>query len=317
MNDSLIELRSPALAVRIDPLRGAEIASVEYLPGQFSLLARTPWADHADLVRPARITHPAYASADSWMEAYSGGWQVLFPHAGAPEEVQGVVRHYHGEASSIEWSVISAAASTTTLTATLATVPARITRAIEVRNNTLEVVDVIENLADTDLEYDYVHHPAFGEEFLGAGGRISTSATRFVSDPEAPLPEFDQGSRHPWPHAQDRSGGEVDLSLVPTGEDRPLRFGYLTDFDGEQRVSFTSARHGVTATLRWSDPEMSHAWFWQQVRSHPGYPWFGRGYVVAVEPATTVTSGPERARHRLGAHATREFRMTLILGEHQ
>jgi hypothetical protein len=317
VSDSFIEVRSSALAARIDPRRGAEIASVEYRPARLPLLARTPWADHADLIRPARLTHPASASADSWMEAYSGGWQVLFPHAGTPEEVQGVVRHYHGEASSIEWSIASASASTATLTAALATVPARITRAIEVRGNTLDVIDVIENLADTDLEYDYVHHPAFGEDFLGSGGTIATSATRFVSDPDAPLPEFDQGSHHSWPDARSRAGGEVDLSRAPTGEDRPLRFGYLADFGAERWVSFTSSRHRVTATLRWSDPEMNHAWFWQQVRSHPGYPWFGRGYVVAVEPATTATSGPERARRRLGARSTREFRMSLTLEEHR
>ena len=54
--------------------------------------------------------------------------------------------------------------------------------------------------------------------------------------------------------------------------------------------------------LRWPLDIFPHAWFWQEVHGLPGYPWFRRAYVVAVEPNTTVPAqGLTAAREKGGS----------------
>lgn len=309
-----VELASDELRIRVDPGRGAEIASIRHLVTGAELLMRTPWAAHADTIRPGRLTFPAEASADAWTEAYSGGWQIVFPHAGAPEEVDGVVQAYHGEASTVAWVIDDTSSTRAALHLELVTVPARIDRVIEVSEGRVTVVDRIQNVSAQPFSYDYMHHPAFGDEFLSAGGKLFTSATSFVSDPTAPLPEFVPGSVHPWPMATSATGEAVDLSVIPAPDQHTLRFGYLDEFGDSPSCRIESTAHRLGATLAWpAESGLHQAWFWQQVASHPGYPWYGRGYAIALEPSTTPTSGAQRVRSRLRGGEVVTYEMSLTV----
>ena len=45
----------------------------------------------------------AVDSLTAWLEAYAGGWQVLFPNGGFANTYKGVELGYHGEASMKAW----------------------------------------------------------------------------------------------------------------------------------------------------------------------------------------------------------------------
>jgi hypothetical protein len=285
----LVELVSGRLSATVDLGRGAEIASIRDLPTNTEILMITPWAEHARTVRPVRLAHPASVSEAAWMESYAGGWQTLFPHAGPPVVTDGYERHYHGEASSIPWSLDAATATEVAAHAELFTVPVRVDRVVNATGGCITVTDVLTNTSDRAVTYDYQSHPAFGAPFIEEGCTIETDAATYVPDRRLDLGEFAPGQPVRWP-TEDPSPGEIDLRAVPGPTQTVIRFGWLEDFTA-RRVAITNPRLGLRATLEWPEPERSLAWLWEEIHAHPFHPWFGRGYSVAVEPSTRTTSG--------------------------
>jgi hypothetical protein len=48
-------------------------------------------------------------------------------------------------------------------------------------------------------------------------------------------------------------------------------------------------------------------------RATSGFPWFGRAYLMAVEPATTGGSGPDLQRQALPPHGQAGYAVTLAV----
>ncbi len=100
--------------------------------------------------------------------------------------------------------------------------------------------------------------------------------------------------------------------------DRRSVFGALTGFDIGW-FSITSPTTGLSVRMDWDVDVFPHAWFWQELHATEGFPWFGRAYVVAVEPANVLpgegaTAGPARGRAPLlgpGAEWTSSIAITL------
>jgi hypothetical protein len=206
--------------------------------------------------------------------------------------VHGAPVAFHGEASVVSWDVDELTPTTASLSVELFLVPVRIQRSIALVGRGIEQVDRVTNLSDTTLEFDYSSHPAFGGAFLAAGCRIETGARRFTADPstESLLPP---GSEHSWPWAVTASGHHVDLRDVPgPGCPRSL-FGWLDDFSGAW-ASLVSTRLGVGARIEWDAADLPYAWLWQELNGIRDFPWYGRARALAVEPASTQTSGPAR-----------------------
>lgn len=224
---------------------------------------------------------PALGGArPEWLADYRGGWQVLLPNAGDECERDGHVWGFHGEASTVPWTVESIDASRAELSVRLNTAPLEVHRVLTLSGATVRLDETVSNLSDHDTEVMYVHHPAFGLPLISAGARLDAGAHTVLTDPEAPGSIAEPGTTSAWPQLP--SG--TDLREVP-GEPRTL-MAYLTDFT-EPYYAVTNPALGLGVGVRWNAETFPHAWLWQELRHTPDVPWRRKATAMAVEPATT------------------------------
>lgn len=292
--------------VEVDIQRGAEILSIVDRVTGLSILANTPWGS-----QPRAATHapafPTISSRDAWMRSYRGGWQVLFPHAGEQEQVDGLQRQYHGEASLVPWQLMDRTTERIRASVQLYTVPVTMVRTIEVSNSTITVTDELTNDSDQVVHADIVHHIAFGAEFA-AGSVIETDALRWTA---AGGDEFELRASQAWPFVRNTAGKSVDLSAIPRNDERISRFGWLESFPTPE-IRVHNLKHELIARVLWDDPDLVYAWFWQEVHGSREFPWYGRGYAVGLEPASRPP-GPGGPRVQLGPGAVRTVTLSLRL----
>ncbi len=307
----LIRLSSAGVAATIDPGQGADLLSLIDRRTGIDVLFRSPWRERADSIRAG---HPAssYDPTTGWLERYRGGWQTLCPNAGDPRRIYGASVGFHGEAASVAWTVDGATANSARLHVELFTVPVRIERTVELTGSTLRITDSLSNLSTVPIEFDYSHHPAFGGRFLEGTCRIQSGATRFTPDPQR-NGGAESGSAQAWPWGTSTAGDRIDLrDVAPVGEARAV-FGWLDGFT-EHWASITNLDLDLTVRLEWDGAQLPYAWLWQELGSSEGFPWYQRARVVAIEPASTQTSGAERRSVlRLGARETTQISISATL----
>ena len=291
-----------AATVLID--KGADIYELIYKPQGMDVLWKSPWG----LKPQGRGFENVYETTAGWLEAYAGGWQVLFPNGGNACTYKGAALNFHGEASMIawRWQVIEqgAQAAEVYLSARLFRSPFRIERwmRVEAGKPDLIIRERVTNEAGEPMDYMWSHHPAYGAPFLSDQCRIDTGATQFWADPTTigtanPL-KPDQ--RYLWPTFTNG----VDMTRVP-GEDTPRdTLAYLTDFKaGWYGITNTALGFGVG--LVWDKSVFPYAWYWQEMHGSPGFPWYKAVYVMAIEPASTVPGqGLVNAMDKTGSHRT-------------
>jgi len=285
---ALLRLQTNRIAVDIDLSRGAEIVSIVDRRSGVDVLLRTEWAQDALERRPVAAPDDPRDSEGEWTASYAGGWQTLLPHAGDPEEIDGVVRQYHGEGSLVPWALDRATDRSVSAHVQLDSVPLRVDRTITVDGGTVQIADVLANGSAHAVPYDYQSHPAFGAPFLDGSCRIEVAAAAYVPDPRFELGEVPAGIPVPWPSAEADAERAVDLSAVPAPGSGVFRFGWLTGID-DRRVSIVNPRLGLQATLEWDDALRDRAWLWLDAGARADPPWNGRCYALAVEPSTRAT----------------------------
>lgn len=310
-------LANDHLSLEIDPGRGADILTLTHAPSGLDVLFSAPWRSRANAVRDGRTAPSTSDATSGWLERYRGGWQLLCPNAGAPRVVHGAPVAFHGEASTIRWDVVRASPTAAYLRAELFAVPVIIDRTLTLAADrpSLTVVDTLHNLSDVDLEIDYVSHPAFGGVFLEGDCHIDTGARRFTADPDTEGNIADAGTSHEWPHVAGRGGTTFDLMELPAVGSRRMVFGWLSDFT-DAWATITNRDLGLTVRLEWDATRLPYAWFWQELNHSTGFPWFRRARVMAIEPSSTQTGGPERrSALTLPPYGSVEIPLTISLNE--
>lgn len=286
-----ITLISPELTVLLDPLRGAEVFSVVDSGSGSEVMWSSPTRARAEQV----IAGAPFMSADAFANfaaGYRGGWQTLSPNAGPARVVHGATVGFHGEVAVSGWTVAEVGDSFAILNLELLSVPVRFVREVRLHRNILQVRDHLTNLSARALEFDYVQHPAFGGDLLTDECRIETGARTFTADPDTTGP-LASGSEFSWPNATTVDGESLDLRVIPAPGAEHMVFGWLSDFDRPwYRVSNT--RTGLAVEVEWDADDLPYAWLWEELNYSKDYPWYGRARVIAIEPASTQTSGPDR-----------------------
>ncbi|NJL95128.1 MAG: hypothetical protein HC915_16120 [Anaerolineae bacterium] len=57
--------------------------------------------------------------------------------------------------------------------------------------------------------------------------------------------------------------------------------------------------------LSWDKAAFPYAWYWQEMHSSPGYPWYKGVYVMAIEPASSIPGqGLTAVMEKNGSHRT-------------
>jgi hypothetical protein len=212
------------------------------------------------------------------------------PNAGPEREYDGVRRGFHGEAALTSWTVDEQSASHARLNTDLVTAPLRLEREFVADGAELTVVNRIRNLSAVPVPVMCVEHIAFGAPFLDVRCRLRSSARSVAA----------------------ATGYEeiADLIAVPgPGEGRSV-FAGMTGFDDAWvSIASPSAQFGIRVS--WDSQVLPHAWLWEEAAGVRGFPWFGRAYVVGVEPANVLPDDGIAETPMLPAH--QEWRTTVTV----
>ncbi|MGE3799009.1 MAG: aldose 1-epimerase [Thermomicrobiales bacterium] len=285
------EFGNDRVQMTVLPEKGADIAHWVHRPSGIDVMWRSPWG----LRRHRGNTTSSTTTAVAWMDAYEGGWQVLFPSGGGPSEYRGVELSFHGEASSVAWDVEEFGASSDgaglRCSTRLARSPFRLVREMTVRPGTshVEITETVTNDGGESIEYMWGHHPAYGAPFISSDTVIDTNARMVTVDSAltSDTSQLEAGSRFAWPAAEQK-GQPVDLSQIPGEGAGIANMAYLHDFEGDVAwYGITNRRLGFGAGLAWSANDSPCAWFWQELHASSGYPWYKGCYVMAIEPNTS------------------------------
>jgi hypothetical protein len=285
-----VRLENELIAATVLSDKGADISELIFKPHNVDVMWKSPWG----LQRPGGRTPSAFESQVTWIEAYEGGWQEIFPSGGGPAFYKGVELNYHGEASMIPWDAKPASGdgwAELRLRVRLTRSPFRIERVMRVESGSpsLLLTERIVNEAGEPMDYMWGHHPAYGAPFLSGACRIDTNAVTIVGD-DAHVPAtspLDPNRTYQWPRAG-RGEAAVDLTRVPGQDDERAMLGYLTEFAGEHAwFGITNPELGFGIGMVWPVADFPCAWFWQELHASPGFPWYKGVYVMAIEPGTS------------------------------
>lgn len=317
-------LENDLIGVTILPSKGADIYELISKADGIDVLWKSPWG-----LRPPGVTHSAVDSAAAWLEAYEGGWQVLFPNGGNANVYRGVELNFHGEASLAAWDYeiieTDGEAAEVRLSTRLRRSPFHIERTmrVEAGKPVLLIRERVTNQGREELEAMWGHHPAFGAPFLSGACRIDTNARTVHADDviTSGLNPLDPGGVSTWPHGE-RDGVATDLSVVAGPDDPPHEtMAYLTDFEGDHAwYGITNTALGLGVGLVWPKVVFPYAWFWQEMHAGAGFPWYGEVYVMAIEPNSSMPGhGLSAVIEKTGTHlsipagASREVAFAAVL----
>jgi galactose mutarotase-like enzyme len=306
-----ISLTTEDLELVIHPEHGGDLHSLTGRPSGVDVLFKPGW--------PPSGQSALGGTRTEWVADYRGGWQVLLPNAGDECERDGQTWGFHGEASTVPWTVEQAESTSATLSVRLRTAPLHLQRRVTVVDATVRIDEIVTNTGSTDAEVMYVHHPAFGHPLIDGGARLDTGARSIISDPLMPGSIAEPGSSGAWPHLP-TSNGPLDLRQIPDRDNPRAFFGYLTDFD-EPFYAITNPSIQLGVAVRWTPDPFRHAWLWQEMYHTTDEPWGGQACAMAVEPASTfpglgLNVVNQRGERGLtipgGAHVTTAIEMTVF-----
>ncbi len=280
-----VAIRSGELEVEVTPAKGGDVVSIRRRGDGVEVLWSTPWGG-----RPGGQALPGGDDQAAWLERYPGGWQVLFPNAGEGG-VHGGVRHvFHGEASLAPWAFECASdGRAIEMALDCFSVPVALRRRVSVAGDTLTVEERIANQGDAVVECVWAQHPGFGGDLLAGPGpaRIDCGARRVRVDEayDPPGNRLRPGAEGAWPYVAGQGGDAVDLREPLEGGSA---FAYLLDFDGSEGWASLRREDGALGVvLSWDLGVFPVAWLWEELGGSRGWPWFGRGRVVGLEPCTS------------------------------
>lgn len=315
---TVVVLENAHVRVAVLPHRGAQIVELRHKATDVDLLWRSPWP-----ALPAGIAPPwPPGPGEAFLDDYLGGWQEMFPSCGDPTVVAGGRLGVHGEATTLPWTVSSTDERddrvVVTFTVETRRTPFRLERRMTLLRDasTVQLHERATNLGRHAVSFAWGHHPTFGAPFLEEGCELSTDAATVVTHAHHhdDAMRLQPGRTTAWPHAVARDGTTVDLSAIPGPDARSHDWAYLTDFR-EGWVALRRPRDGLGVAMRWDTAVMPHLLAWQQYGGASGAPWFGRAYVLGLEPLSLLPAAADAARGapmlRLDGGDTLAFTMTV------
>lgn len=283
----MIELWTGSFIVRIDEEKGGEVTHIGHYEN--NILAYSEW----QVPVPIRDSTSYDGGILDWLSEYRGGWQCLFPNAGDACAVNDVPLPFHGE-----WSrtrLVPSLQSQTSVTLSAgARLPLTLSRTISLlpAGAGVHVTNTVTNVGPDPTPFVWAEHPALD---LPAEARIFLP--RGPVQPSEPMPDSPAKTQvgiDYWPLLTGHAGETTDLSVVPAGVCE--RLCYLP----ERPEGWAAAGYDDTLIgMSWDLDAFPHLWFWQELGG-PGFPWYGRSSITAIEPARhwPSTGGLASAVHR-------------------
>lgn len=285
-----VVLENELLRVTVLAGKGGDVAEFCHKPSDTDFV----WLSPDGLRNPRDVAGGASDDTAAFLDHYEGGWQEVLPNGGAPGAYRGAALAQHGEVAGLPWDVDivadDAAEVAVRLTVRGRRMPLRLAKTFRLRSGEAElaVEEELENEAGVPLEVMWGHHIVFGAPFLRPGHRIRLPAGAEVIPHHGAIGpggrrRVREGGPYAWPHVPSADGGgTVDLSVVP---DRaaPSEIVYLTGL-GEGRYEVIDPAGGPGLRVRWDAAVLPYLWLWQELGATVDHPWWGRAYVVGLEP---------------------------------
>ena len=231
-------------------------------------------------LRPA-----AESSGRTFMDVYYGGWQEVFPSGGAPCHFAGARFDQHAEVALLPWRVQvlrdDPRAIAVALEVRCLQTPYRIRREMHVaaEGAELRVRSTVINEGAASSPAMWGQHLAFGPPYAGPGCLVKLPAGAHAVDRAAALPI----------HV---------LSRAPhRGE--PSSVSYLTGFR-EGRYVLRNPARPVGIEIRWDAALLPYLWCWREAGAETGFPWWGRDYLLGLEPFSSYPTEGLAAAARNG-----------------
>lgn len=276
MTEDVFTLSNAHLTVEVRASRGAEVRYLSATNGPNVLF----WEDWPTPLRASQSVTYGDSEHD-WLSEWRGGWQEMFPNAGASADVLGVPVAFHGEVSAARWEVVSSTPTDVTLR-TSTRLPLRLTRRmwLEPDSPVLHLEETATNDSSVDVPFVWGHHPSFDAL---PGTLLDVPAGRAVVPEGYDVAHADLApGSYQWPSAPDKGGETIDLRTIPAG---PVeRVVYLPDV--EDGWAALRRPDGVGVAMAWDSSVFRHVWVWTEIGGID-FPWYGRSRVMAVEPVSS------------------------------
>ena len=258
--------------------QGCDLIELLYKPKDTDFLWRSP-----NGIR-RRPFIPTTQTDRPFFDYYEGGWQELFPHASAPATNAGAELGFHGEVWGLPWEyrICRDEADRVEVCFSVRTVrmPFLLQRSVSLRSgeSILRFHEVVVNEGKKELDFMWGHHPAFGPPFLDRNCILDAPARSVcIGD-----------TKRAWP--VDSSG--IDHSRMRPAPGRNDVMKYLIDLK-EGWVALTQPARNIGIGLAFDADVFPYVWLWQEFGYTQDYPWFGRAYVLGMEPHSSLPKSVE------------------------
>lgn len=299
----MLSLENQLLKVVFALGKGADIVEFLHKPTDTDVM----WHSFNQL---KNITHiPTVAPANgNFLDSYSGGWQELFPTYGGDADYCGTHIGVHGEACIYPWDckILQDTPECVEVLLSLRTIrtPFLLEKTVRLQGNdaTLYLHQKVTNLGAVKQQFMWGHHPAFGFPFLDNSVRLHLAGTPTVTVPGSTIAHrcpFDRETTGKWPALPGKDGKKIDMSCAYRPEDRLYMEYALSDLV-EGSYELVNHNTGLGIRLNWDKTIFPYLWIWGLYCGIETYPWYGRAYVMAAEPWSTMPADYNTARNSGG-----------------
>lgn len=310
----LIVLENEFLRIGVLAGKGTDIVEFNYKPRDLDFT----WLTAGGVRNPTAYLSTNPDPLATFIDYYLGGWQEIFPSGGAPSEAFGAAFGQHGEVCNLPWDVRivedTEEAVAVAFEVRTQKTPFLIEKELRIvaGEPTLHLRETVTNESDDDLAAMWGQHLAFGRPFLDETCRIRVPEGTEIIPHAVPIHPAGRRlgtARTAWPLAEAADGGQLDLSVLPP-RNTVSDVAYLTGFN-EGWYEVEHPGKGIGFRTEWDAKTMPYLWFWQEFGLNAGYPWYGRHYVIGLEPfssyptnglgeaienGTALTLGPREQR---------------------
>ena len=267
-----VQLTTAELAIEIDPARGGVVSSAVARRADVEILFQAPW--------PAGALELAGRDEEAWTTAWQGGWNVLFPNAGAACEVDGRPHPFHGAASFMPWAVIDQDDAAVRLRWASGD-GLTIEREVSVVAGNVRIENVVGNDGTRPAPFMLVEHLILGGDVLGPSTRIRIDAASVI---ELANEGHRTGREDDWPRIV-RDGVPDDWSARPP--DHSARYGAI-QVSADRALRVEVPERSLELRLSWPEG-FPYLWFWEERAWENAPPWNRRAVCLGLEPATSST----------------------------
>ena len=266
---------------------GGHIAEVFHKASDVSPLWIPPWPsiEPRDYLASNDTTYGA--GVESQLLSGIMGHNLCLDIFGGPsDEEYAAGLQPHGEAS-IATYALETGPSDIRVAAALSESSLRVERRLELRGDSVRVLETVQNLTATDRPVAWTQHVTLGPPFLENGAtefRASATRSKVLETTFGPADYLKTGAIFDWPHAPCIDGGTEDLRTFTTRQKSGAYTAHLMD-PNEPDACFVvfSPAHRLLFGYVWKQTDFPWMGIWEENRSRPHQPWNGR----------TVTRGME------------------------